>query len=87
MPETFLVIAFICEIPMLGSAGAVASMVTIPTKPLHRATALPSILAAIFAMVDMPIGIGVAKGLPILQCTAGDMIDMGAILNVAVAMN
>lgn len=89
MPETFLVIAFICEIAMLGSAGAVASTVAMPTKPLHCATPLPSIVgvAAMVAMLDMPTGIGVANGLPMLQCTAGDIIDMGAILNVALAMN
>lgn len=87
MPETFLVIAFICESAMLGSAGAVASTVTMPTKPLHCATPLPSILGAAADMVDIPVGIGVANGLPILQCTAGDIIDIGAILNVALAMN
>jgi hypothetical protein len=35
MPETFMVIMVIFESGMLGSMGAVASIVTIPLKPEH----------------------------------------------------
>jgi hypothetical protein len=85
MPETFLVIEFICETDMLGSAGAVASMVAIPTKPLHCATPLGPMLGC---AVDMPVGIGAAEnGSPILQRTMGEVTVMGAMVNVPVAMN
>jgi len=84
MPETFRVIAVIEEIGALVSAGAVASIVAIPTKPLHCATPFPSMLG----LGDMEaIGIGFANGSPMLQRTAGDMTDIGAILNPPVATN
>ena len=89
MPETFAVMAVICETAMLGSAGAVATTLAIPTKPLHCARPLPSTLGCpLIIVVDMPIGMGcVPNGLPMLQRTVGDMTVMGAMLNVPVAIN
>jgi hypothetical protein len=39
------------------------------------------------ALGDMAMGIGVANGLPMLQCTTGDITDIGARLNVPLAVN
>jgi hypothetical protein len=85
---------------MLGSAGAVASMVTSPVNPLHWAKPLASMLgpldaaAAAAADIDMGVGMGMGVGVadmnagfPTLQRTGGDITVVGAMLNVAVAVN
>ena len=88
MPDTVLIIAFICVMGMLGSAGAVASMVVIPVNPLHCATPLASILGPVDMATDIGIGVGDMKdGLPTLQSTGGDVTVIGAMLKVPVAMN
>lgn len=87
-PDTVLIIAFICEMGMLGSAGAVASMVAIPVNPLHRAMPLASMLGPVDMAMDMGIGVGDMKGgLPTLQSTGVDVSVIGAMLKVPVAMN
>ncbi len=93
MPETVLIIEFICEMGTLGSAGAVASIVTIPINPLHCARPLAVMLGpgdAADVPMDIDMGVGVADmndGFPTLQSTGGDITVIGAMLNVAVAMN
>jgi hypothetical protein len=83
---------------MLGSAGAVASMVTSPVNPLHWAKPLASMLgpldAAAAADIDMGVGMGMGVGVadmnpgfPTLQRTGGDITVVGDMLNVAVAVN
>jgi hypothetical protein len=93
IPVTFLVIWLICEIAMLGSAGAVASMVTSPVNPLHCAKPLALMLgpgggATAIDMLDVGAGVADMKdGFPTLQRTGGDITVIGAMLNVAVAVN
>lgn len=91
---TTLIIEFICESGVLGFEGAVASMVTIPTKPLHCAMPVPLIVgmpeddAKIEDRIDIGIGVGdMNGGLPTLHITGMDMTLAGAILNIPVAMN
>jgi hypothetical protein len=83
---------------MLGSAGAVASIVAIPMNPLHWARPLASMLgprgeAAAIDILDgmgvvMGEGVGVMNaGFPTLHSTGGDMTVIGAMLNVPVAVN
>ena len=81
MPLTVLVIEVIPRSGISGSVGAVASTMTLPTKPLHCARPVESMLAA--GMV----GGGELNGLPMLHSTAGDITVIGAILNVPVAVN
>src|SRR5215471_4142103 len=81
MPLTVTVIEVICRSGISGSVGAVASMIALPTKPLHCARPLTSMVAA--GMV----GGGEPNGLPILHSTGVDITVIGAILNVPVAMN
>jgi hypothetical protein len=93
MPVTFRVIWLICATVMLGSAGAVASIVTIPLNPLHWAKPLLSMLGPVAEATDvdmLDIGVGVAAmkaGFPILHRTGGDITVIGAMLNVPVAAN
>lgn len=100
IPVTFLVIWLICETGMLGSAGAVASIVTIPVNPLHWARPLASMLGPVDWAADIDMGVGMGMGVavgigvadmnggfPTLQSTGGDITVVGAMLNVAVAVN
>ncbi len=90
IPDTFMVMALICEIGIVGSTGAVASTVAIPTKPLHCARPLASTVGdpEDMELDDIVIGMGIAgNGLPMLHITGGEATVIGAMLNVAVAMN
>lgn len=89
-----LIIEFICDSGTFGSIGAVASMVTMPTKPLHCAMPVPLMLGVPLdirdtpADMDMGMGVGDMKGgLPTLHVTAIDVTEVGDMLNMPVAMN
>jgi hypothetical protein len=95
-PVITLIIEFICESGVLGFDGAVASMVAIPTKPLHCARPLPSMVgvpaaaadAKIEECIDIGMGVGDMKGgFPTLHSTGMDMTLEGDMLNIPVAMN
>ena len=81
VPLTVAVIEVICRIGISGSVGAVASTITLPTKPLHCARPLASTLAA-----GMLTG-GEPNGLPMLHSTGGDITVTGDIVNVPMAVN
>jgi hypothetical protein len=90
IPETTLIIEFICDMGVLGSAGAVASIVTIPVNPLHCATPLAVMVGVLEGDIDIDMGMGVGDmkgGFPTLQSTGCDITGVGAMLNVAVAVN
>ena len=79
MPVTFTVVIVIFESGMLGSMGAVASIVTIPVKPEHWARPFMSTLT--------PAGTGCKeKGFPIDHRT-GVIAVMGAMLKFPMAVN
>lgn len=93
-PVTTLIIEFICESGVFGFEGAVASMVTMPTKPLHCANPVPLIVglpeddAKIDDRIDIGIGVGdINGGFPTLHITGMDMTLVGDMLNIPVAMN
>jgi len=80
----------ICETDMFGSMGAVAWMVTVPTKPLHCAIPLalmvtPDAMGLIMEDDLEDIGI-IGKGLPTVQSTCGVAV-IGSMLKWAVAVN
>ena len=79
MPVTFMVLIVIFESGMFGSMGAVASIMTIPVKPEHRARPFMSTLT--------PAGTGCAEnGFPIDHRT-GVAAVMGSILKFPMAVN
>lgn len=79
MPVAFMVLMVIFESGMFGSTGAVASIVTIPVKPEHRARPFMSTLT--------PAGTGCAEnGFPIDHRT-GVAAIMGSILKFPMAVN
>ena len=93
-PVTTLIIEFIWESGVFGLEGAVASMVAIPTKPLHCArpaplmVGLPEAEAKIDDRIDMGMGVGDMKdGFPTLHSTGMDMTLVGDMLNIPVAVN
>jgi hypothetical protein len=91
-PVTTLIIEFICESGVFGFAGAVASIVAMPTKPLHCAMPLPLIvgMAAPDIDDDIDMGMGVDDmngGFPTLHITGIDMTLVGDMLNMPVAIN
>ena len=79
MPVTFIVLMVIFESGMFGSMGAVASIMTVPVKPEHRARPFISTLT--------PAGTGCAEnGFPIDHRT-GVAAVMGSILKFPMAVN
>jgi hypothetical protein len=79
MPETFMVIMVIFESGILGSMGAVASIMTIPVKPEHWARPFISTLT--------PAGTGcVENGFPTDHRT-GVAAVMGSMLKFPMAIN
>lgn len=80
MPATFDVIMVIFDSGILGSMGAVASIMMVPTKPEQCAIPLASTVT--------PAGTGAAvNAIPIDHIAGGDITFMGAMLYMPVAVN